>query len=89
MLQFFARAVPALIGMESCPGSQWLSQKLIAMGHEVKIMPAQFVKPYVKTNKNDLIDVEAIAEGVTRPTMRFVASRNTEQVDLQALHRMR
>lgn len=59
------------------------------MGHEVKIMPAQFVKPYVKTNKNDLIDVEAIAEGVTRPTMRFVASRNTEQVDLQALHRMR
>jgi transposase len=89
LLQFFERAEPALVGMESCPGSQWLARKLIGMGHEVKIMPAQFVKPYVKTNKNDLIDAEAIAEAVTRPTMRFVAVRNTEQVDLQALHRMR
>ncbi len=75
--------------MESCPGSQWLARKLAVMGHEVRIMPAQFVKPYVKTNKNDLIDAEAIAEAVTRPTMRFVAIRNTGQVDLQALHRMR
>jgi len=89
LLQFFERAAPALIGMESCPGSQWLARKLIAMGHEVRIMPAQFVKPYVKTNKNDLIDAEAIAEAVTRPTMRFAAVRNVEQVDLQALHRLR
>jgi transposase len=89
LLQFFERAEPALIGMESCPGSQWLARKLIGMGHDVRIMPAQFVKPYVKSNKNDLIDAEAIAEAVTRPTMRFVAIRSTEQVDLQALHRIR
>ena len=89
LLQFFERAEPAIVGMESCPGSQWLARKLATLGHEVRIMPAQFVKPYVKTNKNDLIDAEAIAEAVTRPTMRFVAMRNTEQVDLQALHRIR
>ena len=60
------------MGMEACPGSQWLARKLKAMGHTVRIMPAQFVKPYVKTNKNDTIDAAAIAEAVTRPTMRFV-----------------
>ena len=89
LLQFFERTAPALIGMESCPGSQWLARKLIALGHRVRIIPAQFVKPYVKSNKNDIIDAEAIAEALTRPTMRFVAVRSTEQVDLQALHRMR
>ncbi len=89
LLQFFERASPALIGMESCPGSQWLARKLICMGHQVRVIPAQFVKPYVKTNKNDIIDAEAIAEAVTRPTMRFVAVRETAQVDLQALHRIR
>ncbi len=75
--------------MESCPGSQWLARKLLAFGHQVRVIPAQFVKPYVKSNKNDLIDAAAIAEAVTRPTMRFVAIRRTDQVDLQALHRMR
>ncbi len=89
LLQFFDRAAPVLIGMESCPGSQWLARKLMALGHQVRIIPAQFVKPYVKSNKNDIIDAEAIAEAVTRPTMRFVAVRSPEQVDLQALHRMR
>lgn len=89
LLQFFDRAEPALIGMESCPGSQWLARKLMAMGHKARIIPAQFVKPYVKSNKNDIIDAEAIAEAVTRPTMRFVAIRSTGQVDLQALHRIR
>lgn len=89
LLQFFERASPALVGMESCPGSQWLARKLISMGHQVRIIPAQFVKPYVKTNKNDIIDAEAIAEAVTRPTMRFVAVREAEQVDLQSLHRIR
>jgi transposase len=89
LMQFFERASPALIGMESCPGSQWLARKLISMGHQVRIIPAQFVKPYVKTNKNDIIDAEAIAEAVTRPTMRFVAIREPDQVDLQALHRIR
>ena len=86
---FFANAPVALIGMEACPGSQWLARKLQALGHKVKIMPAQFVKPYVKSNKNDTIDAEAIAEALTRPSMRFVQVKQTEQLELQALHRAR
>ena len=86
---FFVNVPRALIGMEACPGSQWLARKLQARGHDVRIMPAQFVKPYVKANKNDLIDAAAIAEAVTRPTMRFVQVKHHEQVDLQALHRSR
>ena len=74
LLQFFEGAAPALIGVESCPGSQWLARKLMALGHQVRIIPAQFVKPYVKSNKNDIIDAEAIAEAVTRPTMRFAGA---------------
>jgi transposase len=72
LLQFFERAAPAVVGVEACPGSQWLARKVQALGHMVRIVPAQFVKPYVKSNKNDLADAEAIAEAVTRPTMRFV-----------------
>lgn len=89
LLAFFERAAPTLVGMEACPGSQWLARKLLAMGHRVRIVPAQFVKPYVKSQKNDTVDAEAIAEAVTRPTMRFTQVRSTEQVDLQALHRVR
>jgi transposase len=89
LLQFFARAEPVLVGMEACPGSQWLARRISALGHTVRIIPAQFVKPYVKSNKNDIIDAAAIAEAVTRPTMRFVEIRSPEQVDLQALHRIR
>ena len=89
LLQFFERASPVLVGMEACPGSQWLARKLQMMGHAVRIVPAQFVKPFVKSNKNDIIDAEAIAEAVTRPTMRFVEIRTPEQIDLQALHRVR
>lgn len=89
IFRFFEAAPKALIGMEACPGSQWLARKLIAMGHRVKIMPAQFVKPFVKSNKNDTLDAEAIAEAVVRPTMRFVKIRNEDQVDMQALHRVR
>lgn len=89
LLSFFERAGPALVGMEACPGSQWLARKLQAMGHSVRIIPAQFVKPYVKSNKTDTIDAEAIVEAVTRPTMRFVEVKQAEQVDLQALHRIR
>jgi transposase len=89
LLQFFERAKPTLVGMEACPGSQLLARKLNAMGHTVRIMPAQFVKPYVKSNKSDIIDAAAIAEAVTRPTMRFVEMRSTDQIDLQALHRVR
>jgi transposase len=86
---FFVNVPCALVGMEACPGSQWLARKLTALGHEVKIIPAQFVKPYVKSNKNDTVDAAAIAEAVTRPTMRFVQIKHHEQVDLQALHRSR
>ena len=89
IFKFFGNASAALIAMEACPGSQWLARKLQALGHTVKIIPAQFVKPYIKSNKNDTIDAEAIAEAVTRPTMRFVEVKSTEQVDLQALHRAR
>ncbi|WP_425493304.1 IS110 family transposase [Microvirga zambiensis] len=89
LLAFFEQTEKALVGMEACPGSQWLARKLQAMGHRVRIIPAQFVRPYVKSNKNDTIDAEAIAEAVTRPTMRFTQVRSTEQVDLQALHRIR
>lgn len=89
LLQFFERAKPTIVGMEACPGSQWLARKILAFGHNVRIVPARFVKPYVKSNKNDIIDAEAIAEAVSRPTMRFVEVRSPEQIDLQALHRVR
>ena len=89
LLVHFANTPAALIGMESCPGSQWLARKLQASGHTVRIIPAQFVKPYVKSNKNDMVDAAAIAEAVTRPTMRFTQIRQPEQSARQALHRVR
>jgi transposase len=72
LIQFFQRAAPAVVGMEACPRFQWVARKIQSFGHTVKIVPAQFVKPYLKSNKNDTLDAEAIAEAVTRPTMRFV-----------------
>lgn len=89
LIAFFDAAPKVLIGMEACPGSQWLARRLAAMGHDARIIPARFVKPYVKSNKTDTVDAAAIAEAVTRPTMRFVEVRTPEQVDLQALHRIR
>lgn len=89
LLAFFDRAAPALVGMEACPGSQWLARKLQGLGHRVRIMPAQFVKPYLKSNKSDTLDAEAIAEAVTRPSMRFVEAKTIEQIDVQSLHRVR
>lgn len=89
LLQFFERAQPTLVAMEACPGSQWLARTIRALGHDVRILPAQFVKPYVKSHKNDIIDAEAIAEAATRPTMRFVGVKEAHQVDLQMLHRIR
>jgi transposase len=89
LLAFFEHAVPAIVGMEACPGSQWLGRKLRALGHTVRIIPAQYVKPYVKTNKNDTIDAAAIAEAVTRPAMRFVEVKHPDQIELQTLHRIR
>jgi transposase len=82
LLSFFAKATPAKVGMEACRGSQWLARKLTSFGHSVSIIPAQYVKPYVKSNKDELIDAAAIAEVMTKPTMRFVQIKNTAQVDL-------
>ena len=78
-----------LIGMEACGGSHFLGRALQEQGHEVRLIPAQYVKPYVKTNKSDYIDAEAIAEAVGRPTMRFVPIKSDDQLDLQSLHRVR
>lgn len=89
LLHFFSNVPIAVIAMEACPGSQWLARKLKTYGHTVRVLPAQFVKPYVKSNKNDSVDAEAIAEAATRPTMRFVALKRVDQVDVQALHRAR
>lgn len=89
LIGFFETAPKALVGMEACPGAQWLARRLARMGHDARIIPARFVKPYVKSNKTDTVDAAAIAEAVTRPTMRFVEVRTLEQVDLQALHRIR
>ena len=80
---------PCLIGMEACVGAHHLSRKLKAFGHDARPMPAKYVRPYSKGQKNDFRDAEAIAEAVQRPTMKFVATKTAEQLDLQALHRVR
>lgn len=89
LIDFFSRSPSMTIGMEACPGSNWLSRKAKAYGHLARIVPAQFVKPFVKSNKTDIVDAEAIAEAISRPTMRFVAPKTEAQLDLQALHRVR
>jgi transposase len=89
LLQFTANLHVDLIGMEACGGAHFLGRALRAQGHEVRLMPAQYVKPYVKTNKNDYIDAEAIAEAAARPTMRFVPIKTDDQLDMQSLHRVR
>jgi transposase len=89
LLRFTSNLRECLIGMEACGGSHFLGRALREQGHDVRLMPAQYVKPYVKTNKNDYIDAEAIAEAVTRPTMRFVPIKTDDQLDLQSLHRVR
>lgn len=78
-----------LIGMEACVGAHHLARKLATFGHTTRLMPAKYVRPYAKGQKNDFNDAEAIAEAVQRPTMKFVAPKTPEQLDLQALHRVR
>ena len=80
---------PCLVGMEACVGTHHLSRKLGTLGHDARLMPARYVRPYSKGQKNDFRDAEAIAEAVQRPTMKFVATKTAEQLDLQALHRVR
>src|SRR5438477_8044353 len=84
-----ANVRPCRIGMEACTGAHHLSRKLQALGHDVRLMPAKYVRPYCKGDKNDYRDAEAIAEAVQRPTMKFVATKTADQLGLQALHRVR
>jgi len=86
---FFANIPQCLIGMEACGSAHHWARKLRSFGHDVRLMAAQFVKPYVKTNKNDAADAEAICEAVGRPNMRFVPIKNIEQQGVLALHRVR
>ena len=86
---FFANLPPSLIGMEACGSAHHWARKLESFGHTVKLMAPQFVKPYVKTNKNDAADAEAICEAVNRPNMRFVPIKNAAQQAVLALHRAR
>jgi transposase len=84
-----ANMPPCLIGMEACVGAHHLSRKLKGLGHDARLMPAKYVRPYSKGQKNDFRDAEAITEAVQRPTMKFVATKTADQLDLQALHRVR
>lgn len=86
---YFANLPPSLIGMEACGSAHYWARKLHRLGHTVKLMAPQFVKPYVKTNKNDAADAEAICEAVSRPNMRFVPMKHPEQQALLAIHRAR
>jgi transposase len=85
----FANMPPCLIGMEACVGAHHLSRGLQKLGHDARLMPARYVRPYSKGQKNDFRDAEAIAEAVQRPTMKFVATKTADQLDPQAMHRVR
>lgn len=89
VMTFIAQLPPTLIGMEACGGAHYWARRLREHGHEVKLMAPQFVTAYRKANKNDMRDAEAIAEALTRPTMRFVPVKSVDQPDLQALPRVR
>jgi transposase len=89
LLRFTVNLQPCLVGMEASCGANYLGRQLAAQGHDVRLMPAQYVQPFVKSNKNDFLDAEAVVEAVQRPTMRFVPLKTAEQLDLQAFHRVR
>lgn len=89
MAEFFANLPPCLIGMEACGSAHYWARKLEQMGHNVRILPSQFVRPYVKSNKNDAADAEAICEAVTRPNMRFVPIKSADQQAILSIHRAR
>lgn len=86
---FFAKIPPCLVGMEACGSAHHWARELKRLGHDVRLMPPQYVKPYVKRGKNDATDAEAICEAVTRPSMRFVPIKGTEQQAVLMLHRTR
>ncbi len=89
VLGFFAKLAPCLVGMEACGSAHHWAREIRALGHEVRLMPAHYVKAYVKRGKNDAADAEAICEAVTRPTMRFVAVKTKEQQATLVMHRTR
>jgi transposase len=89
VVAFFAKLPPCLVGMEACGTAHHWAREISALGHEVRLMPAHYVKPYVKRGKNDAADAEAICEAVTRPTMRFVAIKTKEQQSALSMHRVR
>src|ERR1700726_2138191 len=89
VLAFFEKLPPCLVGIEACASAHHWSRELQSLGHTVRLMPPTYVKPYVKRHKNDAIDAEAICEAVTRPNMRFVATKTREQQSCLTLHRTR
>jgi transposase len=89
MLQFFAKQPACLVGIEACASAHYWGRELTKQGHQVKLMPPSYVKPYVKRQKNDAADAEAICEAVTRPTMRFVEVKSSEQQSVMVLHKVR
>ena len=89
VLAYFANLPASRVGMEACASAHYWARQLAALGHNVKLIPPQYVKPYVRGNKNDYNDALAITEAVVRPEMRFVSVKTTAQQDIQALHRLR
>jgi transposase len=89
LLTYTANMPTSLVGLEACSGAHFLGRELRKQGHDVRLIAAQFVKPFVKSNKNDFVDAEAIAEAVERKNMRFVPIKTDDQLDLQAIHRVR
>ena len=89
LLAVFAKLPACLVGIEACATAHHWARELIKLGHQVRLMPPSYVKPYVKRQKNDAADAEAICEAVTRPTMRFVEVKSPEQQSVMVLHRVR
>jgi transposase len=89
VLPFFAKRRPCLVGIEACGSAHHWARELTRLGHEVRLIPPSYVKPYVKRQKNDMADAEAICEAVTRPTMRFVPVKSPEQQSVMVLHKTR
>src|SRR5579859_7780885 len=89
LLPFFAKQPSCVIGIEACSSAQHWARELTRLGHKVRMIPPQYVKPYVKRNKTDAADAEAICEAVSRPNMRFVPIKSVEQQSILALHRVR
>jgi transposase len=89
LLNFMANLPPCMVAMEACAGAHYWAREIEKLGHQVRLIAPRFVRPYVKANKNDASDAEAICEAATRPSMRFVAIKSAAQLDIQAVHRVR